>query len=66
MIDRTPVGGDDGAVPRRLRARSRTRLHRQARTGPAAGRTPPDDAGVDEVEEPFYCPECWEREFGDA
>lgn len=25
----------------------------------------PDDAGADVPEIAVYCPECWEREFGD-
>jgi hypothetical protein len=25
----------------------------------------PDDRGVDELEVPSYCPECWQDEFGD-
>jgi hypothetical protein len=26
----------------------------------------PDDEGVDALEVPLYCPDCWEREFGNA
>jgi hypothetical protein len=25
-----------------------------------------DDEGDDDLEVPVYCPECWEREFGDT